>query len=715
MADPGGTAQSHPEKDPLPILVAPTTEVSLNTVRAFLIPVGCWRVDDVRFAFDSSVVHPDVKTEMGLLATLRKAHPGAPLSIFGHADPTGDDSYNKTLSGRRATAIYALLVRDVNLWESLYSNPLGGDNWGIKSIQMMLNEVTGTALEIDGIPGSETRGAIEQYQKSKGASPSGTADKSTRAKLFADYMDAVCVDAAGQKYQLQKSEFLAKGADAGGKGDYQGCGEFNPFVVFSKDETKKFASDHATRDSENAPNRRVMALLFKPGTVVSPGRWPCPTVKDGIGGCKARFWSDGEKRRNPQDDRRTFDDTKDTYGCRFYHRLFVLSPCGSGSGQAPAVVMQIKAKLEATKEIRAGSAKKRADATLTPSASPSRSLGDNKPVFLVQGTKDVDLEAVISAPADVTWTVEPNENTNPAPSITPVAGSPNNTKAKLSAAQGGSFSVIASIGASRVVWNVVFVSVKVSLEGVVVDLRNSGYAEGVFSGGTQHPSDNTTTRFTSGRFQKGKYPFEAFIPTIKVVGGGSDGKLGVDQVVLHYLQNGVGDSLTGHYAGGKTASEVVQDAAGKTVTFPVTDSNGDADSVPYADAASMFTVTNPAGDSRSWRGGDAPAAFIPLFHKHGERLQTVTGSNDFRVAVASTSKAAPNSIVVHAELSWKAHFEGTVAASGAGVYTPKGANTSGDSTFTLIAPDSNGKDAADAGFETFEPRYNNGSNTILNP
>src|SRR5450755_3812307 len=117
MADPGtpggGTAQSHPEKDPIPLLVAPTTEVALNTIRAFLIPVGCWRVDDVRFAFDSSLVHPDVKTEMALLATLRANHPEAPLSLFGHADPSGEDDYNKTLSGRRATAIYALLTRDI--------------------------------------------------------------------------------------------------------------------------------------------------------------------------------------------------------------------------------------------------------------------------------------------------------------------------------------------------------------------------------------------------------------------------------------------------------------------------------------------------------------------------------------------------------------------------------------------------------------------------
>ena len=40
------------------------------------------------------------------LSRLRKTHPGAPLSVFGHADPVGDPSSNKRLSGHRAESIY---------------------------------------------------------------------------------------------------------------------------------------------------------------------------------------------------------------------------------------------------------------------------------------------------------------------------------------------------------------------------------------------------------------------------------------------------------------------------------------------------------------------------------------------------------------------------------------------------------------------------------
>ena len=689
MTDPvttGGTALSTPEKEPLPILVAPTTEVAFNTIRAFLIPVGCWRVDDVRFAFDSSLVHPDVKTEMALLATLRAKHPGAPLSIFGHADPSGDDDYNKKLSGRRAVAIYALLTRDIDKWEKLQSSPLGNDNWDSKAIQMMADEV--------------------------GSEPSAATGKAGRAKLFAAYMDAVCIDAAGKPYSLKKSDFLAKGANADGKGDFQGCGEFNPFLVFSKAETIHFQTDHETRNSENAPNRRVMALLFKPGTSINSAKWPCPTVKEGVGGCTKRFWSDGDTRRNPQDARRKFEDTKDTYGCRFYHRLFVLSPCGAAGSLLPPVVLEIKATIEASKEIRVGSKRSRPVRTLKASTSNSMSLTDNEPTILIQGCKDVDLEAVISAPTNVTWTIAPTENTNPAPAITPVAGTPNNTKAKLSSAQGGSFSVTASNGTSKVIWNVVFVSVKIALDKAPpVDLRKSGYSDGSFS--KANPTSNVNfTIFKSGLFKPGEYAFEAFLPEIKLVGGGTDGKLGIAKIDLHYLQNGDGDSLTAHYEGGKTAREVVQDAGGNTVAFPVTDSVDDADESPFADDPRTFSIKTISDDTRSWRVGDSPGGSCPHFHK-GKRAESITGTNEFHAAVASNSQDAPDTIVVHADTKWVAHYDGTISTGAVGTYTPNGADTTGDASMTLVAPATNGKDAADAGFELFEPRFNHGSKNVF--
>src|SRR5579871_4818690 len=50
--------------DEYPIFVGTTTAKQINTVDLRLIPIACWRVDDVRFDFDSSFVTPDITTEL---------------------------------------------------------------------------------------------------------------------------------------------------------------------------------------------------------------------------------------------------------------------------------------------------------------------------------------------------------------------------------------------------------------------------------------------------------------------------------------------------------------------------------------------------------------------------------------------------------------------------------------------------------------------------
>src|SRR5215470_6017431 len=127
----GGIAATHSLHREQDALVAPVTASGhINTIRAGVIPVACWRIEHFRFAFDSSLPTPELTKELKLLAQLVKdrpptskseGKPGFPLSVFGHADPTGDDEYNKQLSGRRATAIYALLRRDTDLWDKLFS------------------------------------------------------------------------------------------------------------------------------------------------------------------------------------------------------------------------------------------------------------------------------------------------------------------------------------------------------------------------------------------------------------------------------------------------------------------------------------------------------------------------------------------------------------------------------------------------------------------
>jgi hypothetical protein len=324
----GGVAADHLPL-PLPVgIVAPALVAKEhNTIKSSLVPFACWRAQDMRFEFGSSIVGPDMRAEVAELKKLIDRHTlpnpqGVPtfkpaLSVFGHADPTGNDDFNKVLSGRRAQAIYAMLTRKVDLWDQLHANPQGQDKWEPKAIFTM--------------------------QDALGRPRSSPLAAGARRALFKDYMDDLCTvrDAAGQpvldaqgqpvQLQLQTTDFLGNGADPGGKADFQGCGEFNPFLIFSDSKSKIFADPDFKdlRDAENAPNRRVLIFLFRAGVRVDPSAWPCPRAKEGSEGCKKRFFSDGEDRRTrrlPDADRK-FDQKKDTFACRFYQRLADKSPC----------------------------------------------------------------------------------------------------------------------------------------------------------------------------------------------------------------------------------------------------------------------------------------------------------------------------------------------------------------------------------------------------
>ena len=297
MARDGGVTGKHPPRRKLPVVVSPTSggAATFNVLAPPPVPLACWRLEDVRFAFDSSFIQPDAADELTDLSDLWKELDGPAVSVFGHADPVGDDDYNKTLSGRRATSVYALLTRNVDLWEQLYSSPWGDDNWQKGQLDVM----------------SQTSGKT-----------------GARKDVYLAYMDAICKDADGNPWKLEPSQFLARGADAGGKGDYQGCSEFNPILVFSKEEGAELDQDHTERNRENQPNRRVLVFLFPPGLHLDdPSVWPCPRVKENTAGCRAHFWPDADRRRNQGDVRRSYEDTHDTFACWFYDAMARMSPC----------------------------------------------------------------------------------------------------------------------------------------------------------------------------------------------------------------------------------------------------------------------------------------------------------------------------------------------------------------------------------------------------
>lgn len=229
-ASEGGVIGQHPASPSVQYLVGPATGSEANTIQIPPVPILCWQVEDIRFAFDSSFVtfnpdpltNPDdptsdpdakpfakgdIRDELTLLASQLKQNPGCPLAVFGHADPVGPavdpDGYNKALSGRRATAVYALLIsgtqagKAASLWQGIASQ----ENWGTNQAQIM-QQATGL--------------------------PDGTSVSS----LIPSYLPKL-VPPDFLALKIGPTNFLAQGADSQGKGDYQGCSSFNPLLIFS--------------------------------------------------------------------------------------------------------------------------------------------------------------------------------------------------------------------------------------------------------------------------------------------------------------------------------------------------------------------------------------------------------------------------------------------------------------------------------------------------
>src|SRR5688572_26690704 len=125
----------------LPMFVAPTVDGKLfNTLRQGLEPIACFAIAAPGFAFDSSLLLPEMRAEFVKLGRLLERFPDHPVSVFGHADPTGSDDYNKELSGRRTLSVYALLTHQPALWEQLFtsSSKASGDDWNQRHLMVML-------------------------------------------------------------------------------------------------------------------------------------------------------------------------------------------------------------------------------------------------------------------------------------------------------------------------------------------------------------------------------------------------------------------------------------------------------------------------------------------------------------------------------------------------------------------------------------------------
>lgn len=285
-------------------------------------PVANWKLVPGSFEFDSSRIHPDTKMQMGQLKTMYDANPETRLAVFGHADPVGDDEYNKTLSARRAKAMYALLTRNVDMWIAL-SKKAGGDDWGVPAHQWMLLTVKDPSGKVyysgtvDGKQNKAFTEATKAFQKDNDLYKDGVIGPKTKGKLYPKYMDAVCVDESGTPFSVPPDRFMGEASenakvDGKGTGAYQGCSELNPDFVIPEPHTKE---DEAT----NFLNRRTVVAFFKKDDFSDSDpakpQWPCPMWSKPCKDCKSEQFPDGDDRRKAGASLKSFPDT---VSCMFY-------------------------------------------------------------------------------------------------------------------------------------------------------------------------------------------------------------------------------------------------------------------------------------------------------------------------------------------------------------------------------------------------------------
>jgi hypothetical protein len=291
----GGVIGEHDPPLARPFFASPTRSEKSNALALDIVPMACLNLGDVLFEFDSSIVLPAAGAILSQLPALRRSKPNAkgelPLvSIFGHADPSGNDEYNKTLAGRRAKAVFGLLTHKAEIWDELFCKPFGGDDWTKK-------------LSVSSL-----------------AQSLGLSNTAPRRQVFAAHIAAICPEA------LEPRDFLGRGVDGGGKADFQGCGEFNPLLLASAPELKTLSK--VQRDNLNLINRRVVVFLFRPEIRLNVQEWPCPRATESTAGCRKRFFLNAKERLTPAPERKRHQlPTDETFACRFYDRIAGPSPC----------------------------------------------------------------------------------------------------------------------------------------------------------------------------------------------------------------------------------------------------------------------------------------------------------------------------------------------------------------------------------------------------
>ncbi len=94
-------AGAEPKQDPTSVTQLKPDAMEVNRV---------YTLKDIKFEFDSYILHPSSNDELAKIVDYLKAHPGLNIRISGHTDFAGSDDYNLTLSRNRAKSVADFLI-----------------------------------------------------------------------------------------------------------------------------------------------------------------------------------------------------------------------------------------------------------------------------------------------------------------------------------------------------------------------------------------------------------------------------------------------------------------------------------------------------------------------------------------------------------------------------------------------------------------------------
>lgn len=241
----------------------------------------------IHYTFDRAFVEPCMRHVLRQVADFAAAHRDQRFIIVGHTDESGSDTYNQSLSERRARGAHAFLTfgRDpqsadaaVAEWDELRkARPSGTapsvhDNWGAREYQHMLQDLGLYNGQVHGTHDAATDQAVRDFQGANGLNVDGVVGDATWPVLIRAYM-------AQGPLSVPEDQFMpnadpADGCDAGFV-HWLGCGEKMP-VNSSPCRTcsEEVPSEPcACSDPAWRPNRRTELLFVRAST------FPCEIAK----------------------------------------------------------------------------------------------------------------------------------------------------------------------------------------------------------------------------------------------------------------------------------------------------------------------------------------------------------------------------------------------------------------------------------------------------